>query len=72
MTEKLKTQMDRLEILYTEQDYTIQALNDTVARQEQQISRLNVSIEQLRVQLQALKTDLPTDIDPVVEKPPHY
>ena len=72
MTEKLKAQLDRLEILYTEQDYTIQALNNMVAQQEQEISRLSSHIERLEVQLQSLKSDLPGDVDPTFEKPPHY
>lgn len=72
MTEKLKAQLDRLEILYTEQDYTIQALNNMVARQDREISRLDTHIERLEVQLQSLKSDLPGDVDPGFEKPPHY
>jgi uncharacterized coiled-coil protein SlyX len=43
-----------------------------VAQQDQEILRLNISIEQLKVQLQSLKTDGPSDIDPGFEKPPHY
>ena len=72
MTESLEAKLSRLEILYTEQDYTIQTLNNMVAQQDQEISRLNISIEQLKVQLQSLKADGPTDIDPGFEKPPHY
>lgn len=72
MTESLDAKLSRLEILYTEQDYTIQTLNNMVAQQDQQISRLNISIEQLKVQLQSLKTDGSSDIDPGFEKPPHY
>ncbi len=72
MTESLQAKLHQLEMLYTEQDYTIQALNDTVAQQDHEISRLNISIEQLKVQLQALKTDLPGEIDAKFEKPPHY
>lgn len=72
MTESLEAKLSRLEMLYTEQDYTIQALNNTVAQQDQKISRLSINIEQLRVQLQGLKTDGPSDIDSGFEKPPHY
>ena len=72
MTEELKAQLDRLEILYTEQDYTIQALNNMVAQQQQEISRLSSHIERLEAQLQSLKSDLPGDVDPAFEKPPHY
>jgi uncharacterized coiled-coil protein SlyX len=72
VTESLDAKLSRLEILYTEQDYTIQTLNNMVAQQDQEISRLNISIEQLKVQLQSLKTDASSDIDPGFEKPPHY
>jgi len=72
MTEKLDDKLHRLEILYSEQDYTIQALNNMVAQQQQEISRLQSSIEQLKSQLQSLKTDRSGDVDPGFEKPPHY
>ena len=72
MTEKLKDQLDRLEILYTEQDHTIQTLNNMVARQEQEISRLGSHVEQLEVELRSLKSNLPGDVGTGFEKPPHY
>jgi uncharacterized coiled-coil protein SlyX len=72
VTESLDAKLSRLEILYTEQDYTIQTLNNMVAQQDQEISRLNISVDQLKVQLQSLKTDASSDIDPGFEKPPHY
>jgi len=72
VTESLDAKLSRLEILYTEQDYTIQTLNNMVAQQDQEILRLNISVEQLKVQLQSLKTDGSSDIDPGFEKPPHY
>ena len=72
MTESLEAKLSRLEMLYTEQDYTIQTLNNMVAQQDQEISRLNIDIEQLKTQLQALKADSSSGIDPGFEKPPHY
>ena len=72
MTEKLQDQLDRLEILYSEQDYTIQALNNMVARQQQEISRLGAHVERLEVELRSLKSDLPGDAGSGFEKPPHY
>ena len=72
MTESLEAKLNRLEMLYAEQDYTIQTLNNRVVQQDQEISRLNIDIEQLKIQLQALKTDGFSDIDPGFEKPPHY
>ena len=72
MAESLEARLERLETLFAEQDYTIQQLNDMVARQDQEILRLHLGLDQLKQQLQALRTDLSGDIDPVVEKPPHY
>ena len=72
MSETLESKLNRLESLFAEQDYTIQALNDTVAQQDQEISHLNVGLELLKSQLQALQTELSSDIDPGNEKPPHY
>ena len=72
MSETLESKLDRLETLFTEQDYTIQTLNDMVAQQDQEISQLNVSLELLKDQLQALRSELSGDIDTGNEKPPHY
>ena len=68
----LQTRLERLEALYSEQDYTIQALNDTVSRQDREIASLLQDIEQLRQQLQSLRSGLADDIDPGFQKPPHY
>jgi uncharacterized coiled-coil protein SlyX len=72
VTDSLQSRLDRLEILYSEQDYTIQALNNTISDQDREISRLTLSLEQLRLQLQALRSELTSDIDPAFEQPPHY
>ena len=68
----LQSRLERLEALYSEQDYTIQSLNDTVSRQDREISLLTQGVEQLRRQLQTLRAGLADDIDPGFEKPPHY
>ena len=72
MTDGLQSRLEKLEILYSEQDYTIQSLNDLVAQQDREISRLNLSLEQLQQQLLALRTELDDNIDPGPELPPHY
>ncbi len=72
MNESLQARLEHLESLYSEQEYTVQALNDTVAQQDRDISNLTLSIEQLRDQIKALKTELPGDIGSDNEKPPHY
>ncbi|MDH3219239.1 MAG: SlyX family protein [Gammaproteobacteria bacterium] len=72
MIESLQARLDHLESLYTEQDHTIQALNDMVAQQDREISRLNLGIEFLKDQLKAVRSELAGDIGAEVEKPPHY
>ncbi len=59
-------------MLYSEQDYTIQSLNNMIAQQDREISQLNLNIEQLRHRLQALTSELSGDIDIGFELPPHY
>ena len=72
MAESLAARLERLEALFAEQDYTIQQLNDVVAQQDQAVSRLQLQVERMRQQLEGLKTELSSNIDPVVDKPPHY
>jgi uncharacterized coiled-coil protein SlyX len=72
MTDNLQPRLDRLEVLYSEQDYIIQALNDTISQQERELTRLNVNIEQLRMQMQSLRSELSPDINSGFEQPPHY
>lgn len=72
MNESLQARLDRLEIIYAEQEYTIQSLNDTVARQNLDIARLKTDVEQLGQQLQALRTDSSSETGSEFEIPPHY
>lgn len=72
MTDSLQPRLDRLEILYSEQDYVIQALNDTISQQDREITRLNLNLEQLRLQMQSLRSELSPDSNPGFEQPPHY
>ena len=72
MSDSLEDKIDRLELLYSEQDYLIQSLNDMVAQQDQEISELNLSLDHIKNELRALKNDLAHDIDQLSEVPPHY
>ena len=72
VSDSLESKLTRLEMLYAEQDYTIQTLNDVVAQQDQEISMLTLNIEKIKDQLQMLKSELSGNIDTVAEKPPHY
>jgi uncharacterized coiled-coil protein SlyX len=65
VNKSLQARLDSLELLYSEQDHTIQALNDIVAQQSQEISRL-------REQLQSQKTESASDEGSDFEIPPHY
>ena len=72
MAESPEARLERLEALFAEQDYTLQQLNDVVAHQDREVSRLHLQVERLQQQLEGLKTELSSNIDPVVDKPPHY
>ena len=72
MSKSQQARLDSLELLYSEQDHTIQTLNDIVAQQSQEISRLNLQIEQIKGRLQSLKVESATEISSEFEIPPHY
>ena len=61
----------RLEMLFSEQEYTIETLNTIVTRQSMELSQINGQLEVFRQQLKDMKKQLPesTSVD---EKPPHY
>lgn len=67
-----QARLEKLEVLYSEQEYTVQALNATVAQQEREIIRLGRNLERLGEQLQSIRKGLGDDISPEVDKPPHY
>ena len=72
MNDSLQARLEHLETLYSEQEYTVQALNDTVAQQDREIARLTLSVERLKDQLIALKTEGSSNISSDNEPPPHY
>ena len=63
--------LTRLEMLFSEQEHTIQSLNDIVTQQTRQINRLGSDLEVLKQQYQELKSELPGEFSEI-EKPPHY
>lgn len=71
MKEDIGPQITRLEMLYSEQEYTIQALNQITSRQEQEISQLRSDINLLKRQCHDMKTNLPQQLVGD-EIPPHY
>ena len=72
MTDSSQSRLDRLEMLYSELDHTIQALNNTISQQDREIIRLNLNLEQLRLQIKSLQSEPSGDIDSASEQPPHY
>ena len=72
MTDSSQSRLDRLEMLYSELDHTIQSLNSTISLQDREITRLNLNLEQLRLQIKSLQSGHSTDIDSGFEQPPHY
>jgi uncharacterized coiled-coil protein SlyX len=72
VTDSSQSRLDRMEMLYSELDHTIQALNDTISQQDREITRLNLNLEQLRLQIKSLQSEHSADIDSGFEPPPHY
>lgn len=72
MEDGLQSRLERLEVLHSEQDYTLQTLNSTVSQQDREIATLRLAIEQLRLQIQSLRSEAAGEIDPGFERPPHY
>jgi uncharacterized coiled-coil protein SlyX len=72
VTDSLQSRLDQLEVLYSEQDYTIQTLNKQVTQQDREIARLTQNLEQLQQQLQGLRSELSGDTDSGDQPPPHY
>ena len=70
--DKLLSRLERLEVLYSEQDYTIQTLNNTISQQDRDLAALTLRLEQIQLQLQSLRSGAAGEVDPGFEKPPHY
>jgi len=68
---KISEQLTRLEILFSEQEHSIQSLSDIVAQQSRQISILSSDLKTLNLRYQELKSELPGQFGEA-EKPPHY
>ncbi len=63
--------LERLEMLVSEQEYTIETLNRIVTEQTKDIDRLECTVEQLHQQVGDLRKRIP-EARPLDEKPPHY
>jgi len=71
MTNKLTDALNKLEVLYTEQEYTIDSLNEIVSRQSLELAQIKSAIEILSLEIKHMKQQLPEE-GTVDEKPPHY
>ena len=66
----LQEKFDDVETRMAFQDDTIQQLSDVIYRQQQQIDKLDKTVQLLVDKVQDLMQDLPGKV--VDEKPPHY
>lgn len=64
--------ISKLEIMFSEQEYTIETLNTVITRQDRDIGLLQQQLELLKLQLREMKKMVPDDEAPGNEKPPHY
>ncbi len=64
-------QIAKLEMLFSEQEHTLQTLNDIITRQDRDITKLMLDFESLKLQYIDLKSQLP-DQQTTSETPPHY
>jgi uncharacterized coiled-coil protein SlyX len=64
-------QIAKLEMLFSEQEHTLQTLNDIITRQDRDITKLMLDFESLKLQYIDLKSQLP-DQQTTSEVPPHY
>jgi uncharacterized coiled-coil protein SlyX len=64
-------QIAKLEMLFAEQEHTVQMLNDIVTRQDQDIAKLKFEFQSLKLQYLDIKSQLP-DQESTPEIPPHY
>ena len=70
-TEQTSNRISQLEILFTEQEYTIETLDSVVTRQARDLDLLSTQVELLKLQIKDLKTNM-SDNETLDEKPPHY
>lgn len=67
----LITRIDNLEVLFSEQEHTVESLNNVVIRQARDIELLTDKIDLLKHQIKEFKKQIP-ETAIVDEKPPHY
>jgi uncharacterized coiled-coil protein SlyX len=71
-TDDHTTRISNLEIMISEQEYTIDTLNKVITRQHRDIDALQQQVELLKIQFREIKKMVPESEAPSDEKPPHY
>lgn len=61
-----------LEIKVSYQEDLLQILNDIIAKQQQQIDRLETAFKNVNERVQSLASKMPDDLTQQHEIPPHY
>jgi len=74
MKDDVIKRLDNIEILFSEQEYTIQTLNEIVTRHANKIDQLHVMVNQYKEQVKALQEAQNNDTTNTIvdERPPHY
>ena len=71
--DELSERLGKLEILFAEQEYTIETLNRVITRQDRDIDLLQQQNKHLKQLMDELKKQAPgTGSNPAEELPPHY
>ena len=74
MNDEVISRLDNIEILFSEQEYTIQTLNEIVTRHANKIDQLELLVSQYKEQIKALQEAQTNDTNTTAidERPPHY
>ncbi len=74
MNDAALKRLDDIEILFSEQEYTVQTLNEIVTRHADKIDNLERQLLHYKEQLGALQDaqNLDPNNTPIDERPPHY
>jgi SlyX protein len=64
--------ISKLEIIFSEQEYTIETLNEVITRQDKDIALLQQQLKSFKLQLAEIKKMIPEGEAAADEKPPHY
>lgn len=75
MNEDALNRLEKLEILFSEQEYTLQTLNEIVTCQADKIDQLDVLLQYYKAQIKTLQeaqNSSTPEQQALEERPPHY